>query len=214
MKLDKCVVNTTITFGGYSMPTDEIKGSVIQIAGLLVVLAFYHVLEYVIHRKHHPTTTDKSSFLITPEYLMAFSVGIAEYLIELYFFPWKERLDIVFWFGVACVAVGLYIRFAAILTAGKSFTHLVQYTKRTEHKLITTGIYKYIRHPGYLGFFIFAVGTQIALKNPISICMFIAVLWRFFSDRIADEEEALCNMFPNEYDKYRKTTPTYIPFIK
>ena len=89
------------------MPTDEIKGSVIQIAGLLVVLAFYHVLEYVIHRKHHPKMTDKSSFLITPEYLMAFSVGIAEYLIELYFFPWKERLDIVFWFGVACVAVGL-----------------------------------------------------------------------------------------------------------
>ena len=193
---------------------DDFKGWVIQIGGLFFLLIYYHVAEYVIHRMHHPKDTTTGSFLITPEYLLAFSIGILEYFIERYFYPWKESLDFVFWFGVVCVAVGLYIRFAAILTAGKSFTHIVQYTKRKDHKLITTGIYKYVRHPGYLGFFIFAVGTQIALKNPITICGFVAVLWRFFSDRIEDEEEALCRMFPNEYDEYRKKTPTYIPFIK
>ena len=186
-----------------------------QIGGLLIILIFYHIAEYVIHKRHHPDRTDKGSFLISGPYLLAFGIGLAEYAIERYFCPSKSDLmSAVFWFGVLCVFVGLYIRFDAIITAGKSFTHLVQYSKRKEHKLITHGIYKYVRHPGYLGFFIFAVGTQIALKNVVATIGFIFVLWNFFSDRIQDEEEALVNMFPGEYEKYRAKTPTYIPFIK
>ena len=188
-------------------------GAAVQIGGLLELLFFYHIAEYVIHKKHHPDDTDAGSFLITPEYLLAFSVGLVEYFIEAYFFPMKMNLDALFWFGVLCVFVGLFIRFAAILTAGQSFTHQIQYEKRERHKLITNGIYKYVRHPGYLGFFIFAVGTQVALKNPITVVMFCIVLWRFFSERIKDEERALVRMFP-DYDEYRKHTPTYIPFIK
>lgn len=189
-------------------------GILVQVGGLLFILVCYHVAEYLIHKMHHPNMTDKGSFLITPEYLIAFSVGLTEYFIARYFWPWKSNLNSAsFWFGTLCVFVGLYIRFAGILTAGKSFTHMVQYEKRKEHKLITHGIYKYIRHPGYLGFFVFAVGTQIALKNVISTLGFIFVLWHFFSDRIKSEEQALIYMFPGEYEAYRKRTPTYIPFI-
>ena len=41
-----------------------------------------------------------------------------------------------------------------------------------------------MRHPGYSGFLIWAVGTQVMLCNPLSTVAFTWVLWRFFSKRI------------------------------
>lgn len=40
------------------------------------------------------------------------------------------------------------------------------------------------RHPSYFGFFYWAMGTQIALANPVSTLVFAIVLWRFFNRRI------------------------------
>jgi hypothetical protein len=40
------------------------------------------------------------------------------------------------------------------------------------------------RHPGYLGWFIWAPSTQLILMNPICFGLFIAMAWYFFNDRI------------------------------
>lgn len=45
----------------------------------------------------------------------------------------------------------------------------------------------FARHPSYLGFFYWALGTQIMLANPVSIVVFAVVLWRFFKYRIERE---------------------------
>jgi protein-S-isoprenylcysteine O-methyltransferase len=186
-----------------------------QLLGLLVILFFYHVSEYFIHKRLHPDKTDLTSFLITPEYLAAFSLGYIEYAIERYFLPFKSNSHSPFiWIGVFAIVVGLYLRFAAILTAGKAFTHLVEFEARDDHKLVTNGVYRYIRHPGYFGFFVFALGTQTMLQNPLTIVVFAVVLWRFFSRRIWREERALIEMFGQDYQTYRARTPTWIPFIK
>ena len=186
----------------------------IQLLSLFFILFFYHVAEYLIQKKNNPETTDYSSFLITYQYLAAYSLGVIEFLIECYFFPNKSALDsIIVWFGAFLVFVGLFIRFSAIIHGGRAFTHAIQTYRRNGHVLVQDGIYKYIRHPGYLGFFIFAVGTQIFLKNPISIIVFIIVLWKFFADRIPHEEYYLIKMFGDQYKEYRDRTPTYLPFI-
>ena len=186
-----------------------------QVFFLLIVITGYHIAEYLLARHYHPKSTDSSSFLITKEYLLAFGFGFSEFIIGRYF--WASKSDsssIIIWTGFIMIIVGLYIRFDAIITAGKSFTHLVQYSKKKNHVLITHGIYRYIRHPGYFGFFVFAVGTQLLLKNFFSVILFIAVLWYFFYDRIKSEEEALVRFFGDDYIQYRKRTPTWIPFIK
>ncbi|KAF3325791.1 Pentatricopeptide repeat-containing protein [Carex littledalei] len=41
-----------------------------------------------------------------------------------------------------------------------------------------------MRHPSYCGFFVWAIGTQFMLCNPISFIGFLLALWRFFSKRI------------------------------
>lgn len=186
-----------------------------QLTTLFVVLICYHICEYLLAKHFHPKETQLSSFLITKDYLIAFSIGLIEYFIERYIWPVfkTDSSSFVLWLGVLMIIVGLYIRFAAIITAGKSFNHVVQ-VESHGNKLITNGVYKYIRHPGYFGFFVFAVGTQVMLKNIVSTVGFIIVLWNFFNDRIKDEEVFLIRMYGNDYVQYRDRTPTWIPFIK
>lgn len=54
------------------------------------------------------------------------------------------------------------------------------------------------------------------LSNPISTVGFAYFSYRFFVERIAEEEESLESpeFFGNDYKVYKKQTPTYIPFIQ
>lgn len=53
------------------------------------------------------------------------------------------------WTGVPLLLAGIVIRVASRLALGKQFSGQVQTTHG--HRLITTGIYRSIRHPAYLG---------------------------------------------------------------
>ena len=186
----------------------------LQILFLIVVLFLYSVAEYLLQKHFHPETTNRDNFLITKDYVLAFSFGILELIIESIWFPIKNTpTNPFFIIGLVMIFVGLTMRFSAILHAGKSFDHRIQYRKKADHKLITDGIYKYVRHPSYLGFLIFAVGTQVFYSNPISIVGFYIVLYKFFKARIEEEERALCRIFPGDYEKYRAKTRTWM-FIK
>ncbi|XP_070064436.1 protein-S-isoprenylcysteine O-methyltransferase-like [Drosophila virilis] len=93
-------------------------------------------------------------------------------------------------------------------------THLVQDEKHTDHKLITHGLYAYSRHPSYVGWFYWSIGTQVILMNPLCICIYALVSWLFFHDRIYVEEYSLLYFFQSDYARYQKRVPTGLPFIK
>ena len=115
--------------------------------------------------------------------------------------------------GLHMVIIGHYFRIGAMFTAEKSFHHLVQYEKAKTHKLITTGVYAWVRHPSYFGWMIWAVGTQFVLYNPISIILFFIAGVLFFRNRIPFEEFKLSQFFGQEYEDYAFKTPIYIPFV-
>jgi len=79
----------------------------------------------------------------------------------------------VVWFGIVMIFFGHFLRIGAMFTAAKNFTHLVMDSKREEHKLVTRGLYRFIRHPSYLGWSMWAIGTQIVLLNPVSFVIYI-----------------------------------------
>ena len=56
-------------------------------------------------------------------------------------------------------------------------------------------------------------GTQLLLCNPFCIPAFAYASWRFFDERIRNEEFALIRFFGEEYIDYIKTVPTRIPFV-
>jgi protein-S-isoprenylcysteine O-methyltransferase len=188
-----------------------------QVVGLFLSVVFLHVCEYHIHRRYHPSSTALSNYFNAEsgivEYAIALSFGYVEYAIERLFFPFKSSAGSpLLWLGWVAMIAGIAIRLASLLTAGKSFNHFVQDRKKKGHVMVTWGVYRFARHPGYLGFYIFALGTQTMLHNPVALIGFAVVLWRFFDDRITYEEKKLLKFFP-AYSDYRKRTPTWIPFI-
>eukprot|EP01095_Lingulamoeba_sp_RSL-Kostka_P011358 TRINITY_DN4296_c2_g1_i1.p1 TRINITY_DN4296_c2_g1~~TRINITY_DN4296_c2_g1_i1.p1 ORF type:complete len:177 (-),score=36.31 TRINITY_DN4296_c2_g1_i1:155-685(-) len=133
-------------------------------------------------------------------------------LLKAFFLSFLKNNWYIYYFGLLIALSGLILRLVGMHTAKASFTHLVKYEKRNEHILITNGIYQFTRHPGYVGWFLYTVGTQIILCNPICAIGFGFVAYKFFEDRLIDEEEALVEMFGESYEIYREKVPI-IPFF-
>ncbi|XP_019163705.1 PREDICTED: protein-S-isoprenylcysteine O-methyltransferase B-like isoform X1 [Ipomoea nil] len=186
-----------------------------QLLQMFFAIMFFHVSEYLlaitIHGKSKVTL---KSLLISRNYAMAMIFCLLEYLVEIYFFPQMKEHWLISNTGLAMVIIGEIIRKLAIVTAGQAFTHLIKLYHEEHHKLVTDGIYGYIRHPSYCGFLIWSVGTQIMLCNPISTIGFAVVVWRFFYERIPYEEFFLRQFFGSQYENYAKGVPSGVPFVK
>lgn len=115
---------------------------------------------------------------------MALIISWAEFWVEWFFFPtWKcHRVAMIG--GLVIVVIGQSFRIAAMWTAASNFSHRIEYQKRKEHVLVTHGVYRFVRHPSYLGWFAWIVGSQMLLGNPLCAVGYTIVAWGFFRDRI------------------------------
>ncbi|KAA8537114.1 hypothetical protein F0562_029592 [Nyssa sinensis] len=186
-----------------------------QLLQMLLAIIFFHGSEYIlaiiIHGKSNVTL---GSLLISKSYVLAMICSLLEYFVELFFFPELKENWWISNLGLAMVVVGEIIRKTAILTAGQAFTHLIKIYHEEHHKLVTHGVYRFVRHPGYCGFFIWSVGTQIMLCNLISTFAFAILVWKFFSKRIPSEEYFLRQFFGSQYDEYASRVSSGVPFVK
>lgn len=186
----------------------------------VISLCVYHASEYLFVCCYHYQEMTYNSFLINQsmEYGIAMGISFLEFVVELYLFGhYKQNIlptMCIAFVGMCLMFIGQGFRIMAEFTAQSNFHHLVQYEKREEHKLITHGVYKLVRHPGYFGWFLWSVGSQIMLCNPVSIVLFIIAAQKFFGPRVEDEEELLIEFFGVKYIEYMKRTPILIPGVK
>ena len=189
-----------------------------QFRAFVAALCFYHLSEYGIAWAFNRETLSRDSWLLSRQYVVAMSAGCVEYAVELALFPGFKRGDVgaLRWIariGLAMVVWGDALRKAAQITARHNFTHQIQFSRRPTHRVVSHGVYAWCRHPGYLGWLTWSVGTQVMLMNPICAVGFAVASWRFFATRIPFEEGLLRRMFPGEYEAYAARTRTWIPGI-
>ncbi|KAM0860333.1 hypothetical protein ACQ4PT_046618 [Festuca glaucescens] len=178
-------------------------------------LVFFHGSEYVLAAAFHGhRNVTATSLLISKQYVLAMSFAMLEHLTEGFLFPELKGYHFVSNIGLLMVLVGEIIRKIAVVTAGRAFTHVIRIHYEDQHQLITHGVYRVMRHPGYLGFLLWAVGTQLMLCNPVSTVAFALVLWRFFAKRIPYEEFFLRQFFGAQYEEYAQNVHSGLPFIK
>ncbi len=114
------------------------------------------------------------------------------------------------WFGVTLYAVGGVLRIAPVFVLGRRFSGLVAI--QPDHRLVTGGIYRVIRHPSYLGLLVNALGWGLAFRAGVGV--FIAVLMLIVVLARIDAEERLLRVtFGVEYDAYRARTWRLIPYL-
>lgn len=78
--------------------------------------------------------------------------------------------------------------------------------------LVTTGVYRYIRHPQYTGLLILSIGMIIEWATLPMLLLFPVMLFMYV--RLAKREERdMLNEFGDDYREYMKKTKMFIPFV-
>jgi protein-S-isoprenylcysteine O-methyltransferase Ste14 len=113
--------------------------------------------------------------------------------------------------GSVIEVMGLVIRVRAITTLKQHFTYTV--TKIENHELIEKGLYKYIRHPGYLGQLIIFLGISLTISNWLSVIGMIVPVFIGYLYRINTEEKFMVKQMGEKYIEYQKRTNRLIPLI-
>ena len=80
-------------------------------------------------------------------------------------------------------------------------------------KLVTTGLYSYIRHPQYLGFFLITLGMNIQWLTFIMLALWPIVVVLYYRLSKTEEKDAE-EQFGEEYLKYKRRVPGFIPRLR
>ena len=111
--------------------------------------------------------------------------------------------------GLLVLLTGIALRSTAIMQLGRFHTPNVAIL--TDHQLMRTGLYRYVRHPSYLGALIAFLGLGMALDNWLSLVVIMGISLGIYIYRIHEEEQALSAAFGAVYRAYCLRTKRLIP---
>jgi len=118
-------------------------------------------------------------------------------------FPYDSYAQVV---GVVLSGVGYLLFVWSVLVRGR---YAVSWAMAEDHRLVTWGPYRYVRHPSYLGYFLMFFGFFFIWLNLVAIFPLLAIPGYL---RVATkEEELLTCRFGEEYVSYQKTTGRFLP---
>jgi protein-S-isoprenylcysteine O-methyltransferase Ste14 len=85
---------------------------------------------------------------------------------------------------------------------------------RKEHRLITDGVYRFIRHPMYAAIFLFSLAQALLLPNWLAGWSALATFTVMYLVRTPREERMMCKVFPEEYREYMERTGRLFPRLR
>jgi protein-S-isoprenylcysteine O-methyltransferase Ste14 len=119
--------------------------------------------------------------------------------------PWRDG------WGVALAAVSLLLFALGHRDLKKYWSPSLEIVEG--HKLITSGIYKYIQHPMYASQFVVTFAQILLLQNWIAGPLGLVCFIPFYFVRVIEEEKLMLETFGDEYRKYKeKTGGFYLSF--
>ncbi len=111
--------------------------------------------------------------------------------------------------GVLLCAAGIALLVWARQHLGKNWSQTVSI--KIGHELVTSGPYRYVRHPMYAGGLIACIGSAM-VGGGVWIFLLV-ILGSLFLWRVGAEDRLMAQQFPNEYPDYKKRTKALIPFV-
>ncbi len=117
----------------------------------------------------------------------------------------------LFWTAIALIWLGFGLRLWAIRTLGKHFRTSVRILD--DHKLVTSGPYRVLRHPSYTGGLMTITGVGLAFGNWLSLAATFFGLFIAYFVRIVVEERALREYFGADFEAHKSRTWAVIPLV-
>ena len=112
--------------------------------------------------------------------------------------------------GLIMVVAGLAIALVAVATLRMSYSSTL--VIRQNHRLVTHGIYRFVRHPVYFGVLMVCLGVPVHSASPVGVVT-MAVLIPILLNRIRLEEGLLSEEFGEAYEAYSEATSKLVPFL-
>jgi len=120
------------------------------------------------------------------------------------------RNGMLSWTGLVVFAIGIAIQAVAMWQLRSFYT--IRLNVKPDQALVTTGLYRRIRHPGYLSNLVAILGIGLAMSSiaMLILTIFIFALIHF---RINSEEKMLMSAFGDQYRQYSQETWRLMPYI-
>jgi protein-S-isoprenylcysteine O-methyltransferase Ste14 len=123
-------------------------------------------------------------------------------------YPFRSAMG---WAGGGVMALFLLVFIQSHRNLGRNFS--VTLKIRETHTLVTDGIYRYVRHPMYSSFWLWAIGQALLFPNWIvGGAGLLAIAFLYFR-RIRREEQMMLETFGDEYAAYCNRTARLIPRV-
>ncbi len=125
---------------------------------------------------------------------------------------WRAGWDTGAWWGSVgwtLVAVGVVLAVAAGVALGRHLTPFPE--PRSSSSLVTSGPYRFARHPIYGGVLLAALGWTLA-SGSLAVATLTGVALVFFDAKRRYEERVLHERFEG-YGTYREATRVFVPFV-
>ena len=113
--------------------------------------------------------------------------------------------------GLACFVIGLWLFYRSHADLGTNWSITLQV--REDHRLVTQGVYRHVRHPMYAALFLYSVGQLLALPNWIAGPSYLVTFGILFVLRVRAEERLMLEEFGADYTAYMARTKRLIPGV-
>ena len=113
--------------------------------------------------------------------------------------------------GVVALCGALLLFYRSHADLGRNWS--ISLEIRNEHRLVTTGIYRFVRHPMYSSFFLLAVAQLMLLPNWFAGATGLIGVGMLYAFRIRQEERMMTERFGAEYRDYVAHTARLIPWL-
>ncbi len=126
---------------------------------------------------------------------------------DLWVLPGNDALR---WTGLALLALGVTLRLGPMLELGRRFVSVV--AVQEGHTLHTSGFYRLVRHPSYLGIVLMDFGFVGVFRSAVGLALLPVVFW-MFKRRMDVEETFMEQHFGDGYREYMARTARLLPGV-
>ena len=167
---------------------------------------------YTVRRRSVKAEKKYSNML---DIILISAAGIGMDLPFLYLFtPWLDFANYNLpewsgWIGTAVFAGSVLMLWRSHADLGRNWSATLQILG--QHSLITTGVYRYIRHPMYTAHLLWAIAQGLLLSNWLAGWAFLVLSVPLYIVRIPKEEQMMLDHFGEEYRAYQSQTGRLIP---
>ena len=136
--------------------------------------------------------------------IMIVIIYLSSLTVETFTFSYQTVL------GILVVVIGLGCAVPSFRLFAKHKTTISPFTPSETTALVTAGMYRYSRNPMYLGLVLLTIAATIFFGTWLGIVIVVAFIFLLNFLQIIPEEEALLDIFGEEYVEYKKKVRRWI----